>query len=296
MSKEMYKYDAKDVYEDFKNMTKKQLIDKYKCKTDTVRFYLKRMGYEVKTVTEYKIERNFKNFSKLIDDGFAVSDISKITKFSDDCIRETLKKYNKEFNRKEKYFFKTVEDINKNFEDEVWILLKNNENYAISNYGRLYSFKSNIYIAFGEFKTGKNKGYRMYNICGETKRVHRLVAEHFIENKNNYKEVNHIDSDKSNNYYKNLEWCNRSQNVKHMLSNPNNYNNIVVRARMAGMKNAKEVVCLNDGKIYSSISEASRYYGVKVQSVSYVCSGKYKKTKDLNGQYLVFKYKEGTNE
>lgn len=46
-------------------------------------------------------------------------------------------------------------------------------------------------------------------------RVHTLIANLFVENKNNYKYVNHIDSDKTNNSPDNLEWCTNSYNVKH---------------------------------------------------------------------------------
>ena len=45
--------------------------------------------------------------------------------------------------------------------------------------------------------------------------IHRLVAKEFCENKNNYKEVNHIDGDKANNTSDNLEWCSRSHNNLH---------------------------------------------------------------------------------
>ena len=50
------------------------------------------------------------------------------------------------------------------------------------------------------------------------KRLHRIVAETFIPNPNNYTEVNHIDELKSNNCVSNLEWCTRQQNAQHSLS------------------------------------------------------------------------------
>lgn len=45
--------------------------------------------------------------------------------------------------------------------------------------------------------------------------IHRLVAIHFISNPNNFKEVNHIDSDVTNNNYTNLEWCDRIYNERY---------------------------------------------------------------------------------
>ena len=50
-------------------------------------------------------------------------------------------------------------------------------------------------------------------MCHE--RVHVILAHCFIPNPNNYRYVNHIDSNKLNNSLDNLEWCTNSYNVYH---------------------------------------------------------------------------------
>lgn len=46
-------------------------------------------------------------------------------------------------------------------------------------------------------------------------RVHRIVAETYLENPNNFEVVNHKDNNPKNNNVNNLEWCNVAYNNKH---------------------------------------------------------------------------------
>ena len=62
-------------------------------------------------------------------------------------------------------------------------------------------------------------GYYQLSLYNETERkcvrTHRLVAETYVPNPNNYQVVNHIDGNKLNNHYSNLEWCTTEHNIQH---------------------------------------------------------------------------------
>jgi hypothetical protein len=87
-------------------------------------------------------------------------------------------------------------------------------NYRIYIDGEIWSVRSEKFL-----KQEISKGYKRVtlSINGKTKRfqVHRLVAMYFIENKLNRPCVNHIDGDKQNNNFNNLEWCTHSENENH---------------------------------------------------------------------------------
>lgn len=68
-------------------------------------------------------------------------------------------------------------------------------------------------------KSKNNAGYRLVNTRYGTKLVHRLVAETWIKKPNGKYEVNHIDHNKDNNSYENLEWVTRSENMRDAWDN-----------------------------------------------------------------------------
>lgn len=100
--------------------------------------------------------------------------------------------------------------------------------YQVSNLGNVRSLGVHFIRSDGKPYTrdprainpiSNNCGYLCVELHnrGLAKRflVHRLVAQAFIPNPNNYPEINHIDENKTNNAVDNLEWCTHQQNSCH---------------------------------------------------------------------------------
>ena len=72
-------------------------------------------------------------------------------------------------------------------------------------------------------------GYCSVQLCknGECKRftIHRLVAETYIPNPNNYPQVMHLDNNPSNNHVSNLQWGTQSMNMKQCVADGRYSNN-----------------------------------------------------------------------
>lgn len=85
------------------------------------------------------------------------------------------------------------------------------QNYSILSDGRVYSKRKNIFLK----PYHNTKKYLCVDLYKKSERIHRLVAENFILNPNNYNQVNHIDGNKENNDVSNLEWCDNRYNITH---------------------------------------------------------------------------------
>lgn len=85
--------------------------------------------------------------------------------------------------------------------------------YSCDEYGNIYGSKSNKPL-----KQRENKdGYLQVTLGNKNRtavKVHRIVAELFVYGKESGLEVNHIDFNRKNNYYKNLEWVTHKENVE----------------------------------------------------------------------------------
>lgn len=168
--------------------------------------------------------------------------------------------------------------------------------YQVSNEGRVKSLprivdngyvKRNIKEKILRF--GTSRDYLIVVLCDNTERktfyVHRLVAEHFIPNPNNLLEVNHKNEDKTLNTVDNLEWCDRTYNVRY-----GSRTNKAAQANTNG-KCSKPVIqlSLDDEYIaeYPSVKEANRQFGFNVSNICSCCKGL---RNNANG--FKWKYKE----
>lgn len=162
---------------------------------------------------------------------------------------------------------------------EEWKPIPNFEGYEASNHGRIRSIdritvdsKGHTYKIYGKIKylSLNSKGYQQVILWKDnkttTKRVHRYVAELFIPNHNNFPQVNHIDGNKQNNHYSNLEWCTNQYNQLHAWRTLG-----LKRKSGADHAQSKPVYQLSyDGFFlseYGSITEAHRKTGVAVASI-----------------------------
>lgn len=88
------------------------------------------------------------------------------------------------------------------------------DNYVIYEDGKVKNTNTNKFLN----PTIRKDGYLIIGLVKDGKQkiflIHRLVAIAFIENPNDYKFVDHIDNNRTNNNVSNLRWCTSSENNK----------------------------------------------------------------------------------
>lgn len=116
---------------------------------------------------------------------------------------------------------------NKHNDIEIWKdILEFQSRYEISSFGNIKNKKTQKILKPREH----SGGYLQVNIINNGKLknyyVHRLVAKYFCDIPEDIekKDINHIDGNKKNNFYKNLEFCTRSENIKHSFYTNKNRN------------------------------------------------------------------------
>lgn len=93
------------------------------------------------------------------------------------------------------------------------------KNYAVTECGRVFNTSKETERA-QDFN--KAVGYFQVDLYEKNQRtkhyIHRLVAQAYVPNPNKLPEVNHKDSNRTNNHYSNLEWVTSSGNSLHAVA------------------------------------------------------------------------------
>ena len=130
--------------------------------------------------------------------------------------------------------------------------------YLISNTGEIKGVKTGKIRK----KNINHEGY--YFVCvslGSRQdkpliKVHRAVAETFIDNKYNHTVINHKDGNKLNNNIDNLEWCTQKDNIIHA------YKNKLI------IPKGESIICLNNLLVFETVKDASQWCGCKTHTIS----------------------------
>lgn len=134
--------------------------------------------------------------------------------------------------------------------------------YAITSCGKVWSYRSKIFLTprLSRPKHGYYQVNLKYN--GTVKRcyIHRLVAETYIDNVNNYNSIDHIDGNTLNNSINNLKWMPLHDNVSKSQSQK------VLQYDLDG----------NFINEWPSVAEAEKFLNKKHSSISKCCRGEQK--------------------
>ena len=142
--------------------------------------------------------------------------------------------------------------------------------YAVTRDGQVWSYKSNKFL----LPSNDGRGYLTVWV-GRTIRIHRLVAETYIPNPNNYETVDHINCNRSDNRVENLRWMTREENIS--------------RARR------KQIYCVELNKVFPSQKAAANELGLDQGNISKVCRGICNKTGGYHFRF-VEQEKEGSDD
>lgn len=211
--------------------------------------------------------------------------------------------------------------------EEVWKDIKGYEGlYKISNTGKVKRLAGMIERGANGFLPVKEKiikqnigttGYYQVmlwkNNKGHPKKVHRLVAETFLQNPQNKRIVDHIDTNPLNNNINNLRWATDKENCnnhitllkqrkirqsvafkekmreKHIGKTLSNITRQKISLAQKGKQKSalwKKVICLDTNIIYPSIKKASEETNIDFRQISAVCRGVLKSYKGSHWGFI----------
>lgn len=184
-----------------------------------------------------------------------------------------------------------MENTKTNEQKEEWRQVEGFPRYEVSNLGRVRSNTSSKNqgrilkqgTARGGYKCVTLMSGDSWGSGGQriTKRVHRLVAEAFIPNPNNYDQIDHKNTLTDDNRTDNIQWCDAKMNANNPIS---------VQHRIEAIpkiieKTSKNVLVYNlDYQLlsaFTSTADAARRLNLSQGNISSCCMGSLPTYKNL---------------
>ena len=174
--------------------------------------------------------------------------------------------------------------------------IENFNNYYITTSGDVYNQNYHRTKKIKKIVSAKSaNGYLHVALYKNGKRtekwIHRLVAEAFIPNQSDKREVNYIDGNPTNNNVSNLEWVTRKENAIHAahviktIKSPRYY-----KGKFGKEHNRSKIVLqIKDGKVVAEFygtMEANRKTGINYRDISRVCLKKRKTAGGYQWKYV----------
>ena len=144
------------------------------------------------------------------------------------------------------------------FENEEIKQIKNFPKYYITSFGRVWSENTHRWLKPTINKRGNHQREYVSLGRGHKEYIHRLVADAFIPNPNDYDEIDHIDTNGLNNHVDNLRWATRQQNMN---------NEITQEAIKQNTGYQCEIEEIATGKLFIGYEEVANYFNVSKQTV-----------------------------
>lgn len=150
----------------------------------------------------------------------------------------------------------------------------------VSSHGTVLSYKRGFwyklkpsYSDAGYFRVGVGHA----NPCA----IHRLVAECYVHNANPLAkiDVNHIDGNKTNNFFENLEWVTKKENVEHSW-----------RLGLSTPANEVPIRIVETGEVFRSVTECARQINGIQGNISLCLMGRRRRHRGFT-----FEYADGRN-
>ena len=150
-------------------------------------------------------------------------------------------------------------------DEELWREWPQDPRIMVSNKGNVVSHKRGA--CYPLKVSHNNSGYPVVNASRPPQCVHRLVAETWIPNPYHYRDVNHINGDKTDNRVENLEWVTHSENIRHAFRTG-------LKKPSGGGRKGTPIRIVETDEVFESLDECARRIGCSAAHISNCLAGR----------------------